>query len=1237
MGGDYTRFTFDPVKEFSGVRKQQGRVSLDADFNEFEAILDRQRRAGMHDTVGSAGRAVVPATTPDGFKIGLAGTQLSIGVGRAYVDGILAECFGDMAPGKTIARDDVLGGVRGAAALPFDKQPFYYSGFPGLLPGGGINTVYLDVWQREVTVFEDEALREPALNGPDTATRMQTAWQVKVMSQPATSSNCSVTPPGWAALTAASTARLTAKADGVLAPPPGPCEINPAGGYTGLENRLYRVEVHSSGTLGGTPRATFKWSRDNASIAARVTDVKKVGTQWTITVSSTGPDGWSRFDDGDHLELIDDDIEFAMREKGVGGLMMKVVSADHANDVLTVDANLSGFTLHPDRHPRIRRWDRPAGSSTEPLLRDASPTGDHTIEDGIKITFNGAAGDTLRAGDYWVFEARTATGAIGRLVNAPPRGPLHHFAKLAYVTVGQQPTDCRVFWPPVFTAASGEGCCTKVVKPGEDIQAAIGALAGKGGCVCLKMGVHTITQPLQITEDNITLHAEAPLVTVRMDGAGPHMLSIMGARHVNVLGILFQAGDGSKGGAMVELDGVRDGRIADCAFGFSNTSSTQGWNTLGMRLEGCRDYAIENNAFDHFTAGIKGQECDRLKIIGNQFTAPTVEQTNGPWSAGTMGIVFTDTVGIEVSHNRLSHYRRAIMIGDFAAGTTPLDLAAVTFGCRIAGNVITRRGGSGVDNIPPPTARGAGTGSAIAFAIAARMPRCEILENAIHLDVTSDAGILADCGNVLIARNLLSSTAALSIAGGVIVAPRGVVAAVREDDALACVIGDNLFAGLQQAVLVAGTPESSSAVRRVEVISNHVAGSAELLKSVAAAAGNVSTSPQALLMQLGYLSAILINGVRGARVADNELANTICAVTCVDAAEVTMAGNAISGGLAGVVLANASACDVADNIVDQVILGIVTLVTRLSVVQRNVLTQTKNAVVDLMSSDLRIEHNDITGGTTGIEVVATGSGELHGNTVQDTTSAGVLALVPLKNLTLSHNTVRRCGYRATTSTSVSASGIGVYSLDAAVLVESCQAIDIGVSADTTHTPFMGARFGIVIGSQHGRARVHGCTITSPSISKKDNGPGANPESRALLIKAGEPKKPTRRNYTEDIDHDKIESADNNGSIDYADACDNLAEQTATPVVEIVIDGEVIFSDNRCRRLDSDPGKGPVVSLAGECIAAHGNRVRAQGGGPSLALMASRSLTAVGNMTTTDADITGVPPVPAPYRQFNART
>ena len=34
MAEDITRSTFNPAKHYSGVRQQQGRVSLDADWNE---------------------------------------------------------------------------------------------------------------------------------------------------------------------------------------------------------------------------------------------------------------------------------------------------------------------------------------------------------------------------------------------------------------------------------------------------------------------------------------------------------------------------------------------------------------------------------------------------------------------------------------------------------------------------------------------------------------------------------------------------------------------------------------------------------------------------------------------------------------------------------------------------------------------------------------------------------------------------------------------------------------------------------------------------------------------------------------------------------------------------------------------------------------------------------------------------------------------------------------------------
>ena len=157
MGGDYTRFTFDPIKGFSGVHKQQGRVSLDSEFNEFEEILDRRDRAEMYDTVGQAVYAADHARRVSRSPSARGG-KLTIGHGRMYVDGILAECFGDMTNPANTNFDEHMNDLVGNDPLFYDQQPFFYSTppFPALSPTPGvINLVYLDVWQREVTVFED--------------------------------------------------------------------------------------------------------------------------------------------------------------------------------------------------------------------------------------------------------------------------------------------------------------------------------------------------------------------------------------------------------------------------------------------------------------------------------------------------------------------------------------------------------------------------------------------------------------------------------------------------------------------------------------------------------------------------------------------------------------------------------------------------------------------------------------------------------------------------------------------------------------------------------------------------------------------------------------------------------------------------------------------------------------------------------------------------------------------------
>src|SRR6185295_9815413 len=88
--GDFTRDTFDPLKHFSRVFMQQGRVQLDPDWNEQAAILHHFLRSLAAGLIGQHGG---PAAN-SGFEIeeiSGATKDFAIGGGHYYVDGILCE------------------------------------------------------------------------------------------------------------------------------------------------------------------------------------------------------------------------------------------------------------------------------------------------------------------------------------------------------------------------------------------------------------------------------------------------------------------------------------------------------------------------------------------------------------------------------------------------------------------------------------------------------------------------------------------------------------------------------------------------------------------------------------------------------------------------------------------------------------------------------------------------------------------------------------------------------------------------------------------------------------------------------------------------------------------------------------------------------------------------------------------------------------------------------------------
>src|ERR1051326_8330526 len=265
MGGDLSRVLCNRLLDYAVVEWQQGRVMLDGDANELAAIWDRSLRALASDVLG---RATVSSTTPDAFKITVGGGTLQIAKGRLYVDGLLGENHGAVsaASAKRLF-DDLLSELQFADPIAYPAQPYLPN--PPALPNSGLHLVYLDVWDREVTPLENPNLVEIAV-GVDTTARQQTVWQVRVLDGELRPGTTCASPdadiPNWSALIAPSTGVLTTGTFDA-APVDDPCELPPSGGYRGLENQTYRVEIHDPGQPGAG--ATFKWSRENASVGSR--------------------------------------------------------------------------------------------------------------------------------------------------------------------------------------------------------------------------------------------------------------------------------------------------------------------------------------------------------------------------------------------------------------------------------------------------------------------------------------------------------------------------------------------------------------------------------------------------------------------------------------------------------------------------------------------------------------------------------------------------------------------------------------------------------------------------------------------------------------------------------------------------------------------------------------------------------------------------------------------------------
>lgn len=431
MKADITKDTFNVTKHFSRVLMQQGRVQLDADWNEQAGILLHYIQTLAKDLIGEHAGPKGNAA----FEISeVSDTDFKIGLGNYYVDGILCENEGGS----------------GNAPYKYTNQP-YYRHVAKLLENGAY-LVYLDVWEHLFTHLEDESIREVALLGADTTARAKIIWQVKienVMVEEEKIGNLSNTElknlgeiinnvwPRWKKLWQPECrGLLKAKAKQADAQSE-PCNIQPDSCYRGLENQLYRVEIHQGGKLSDEYKPTFKWSRDNGSTVSRATLNSKEA------LSLDNPQGFSS---GNWVELTTDEQEV----RGESGLLLKINKVDE--DILYFDAEVVRPTLPAGENwpTKARLWNRAAIEIAEGRGEDKWLV----LEDGVQIQFQPSISTTLvnqyRTGDYWLIPARVATGNIdwpikdGKPLALDPHGVKHHYAPLAIVKKDHSVQNLRI-------------------------------------------------------------------------------------------------------------------------------------------------------------------------------------------------------------------------------------------------------------------------------------------------------------------------------------------------------------------------------------------------------------------------------------------------------------------------------------------------------------------------------------------------------------------------------------------------------------------------------------------------------------------------------------------------------------------------------------------------------------------------------------------------------------------------
>lgn len=629
MPSDISRKIFDPRKHYSGVLQQQGRVQLDSDWNE---QLDVYQYRLFTETVDVIGKAGVPKNINKGnsFKIfNASASDFSIGKGHAYVGGLLCELADD---------------------ATYAKQPWFKNAPPLGTIGGADNAntlsagayiAYLVAWQREINFHDDPHIQEVALGGPDTTTRLQTVWQVKMLrvSDPNYVGLCTTDFAEWLSLITPSTGQLKARTQPSAATE-GPCVLPPSAGYRRTENQLYRVEVHQGGAnLAGT---TFKWSRDNATVESviRQTDGFK------IYVDEIGKDDVLSFKVGDWVEIVYEVSDL----NATPAPLVKITAIDPGARMITVNTAVTNGKVAPIK---LRKWDQFSAAAT---ANGVPATGGWLdLEDGVQVEFSAGS---YKSGQYWLIPARTITGDIEwprSTTNDPiaqaPLGIQYHYCRLALLKWNPQTMkipqvlDCRPMFSPLTEQTDCE--CSITVKPGPGWEAVFNNIKqGQDAHLCFEPGEYPLSGPVSIDRKG----------HLKLSGAG------RGSK------ILARNSEAALIFTSCPSVCVRDLYVETGITGSAKNTPVEKLNG-GLNFLTCNEVQVDSVDFKNGAGGVRAATCLTIH------TAKTARVMNCDFQVGHLqqGVLLVNVNHSMVQNNTLANYKSDIVLkpGDYTDLLTP--------------------------------------------------------------------------------------------------------------------------------------------------------------------------------------------------------------------------------------------------------------------------------------------------------------------------------------------------------------------------------------------------------------------------------------------------------------------------------------------------------------------------------------------------------------------------------------